>query len=76
MGFLVIAGFFFRFWNESRDRLFIFFAAAFVLLGLNGPLVVLLGESGARFALTPYLIRLLAYAIILAAIVDKNLRRT
>ena len=74
MGFLVIAGFFFRFWRETHDRLFAFFAAAFFLLAINGPLVQLASDNPDSIAL--YVTRLLAYAIILIAIVDKNLRRT
>ena len=74
MGFLVIAGFFFRFWRETHDRLFAFFATAFFLLAVNGPLVRLTSEDPDSIML--YVTRLLAYAIILVAIVDKNLRRT
>lgn len=75
MGFLVAAGFFFRFWRESQDRLFAYFAAGFFLLAMNRPLLAVLDvEHNAN--LEPYLVRLLAYVIIVAGIVDKNLRRT
>lgn len=72
MGFLVAAGFFFRFWRETRDRLFAFFSAAFFLMAVIRPLV----GSGQPDNLAFYLVRLLAYAIIIIGIVDKNLRRT
>lgn len=75
MGFLVVAGFFLRFWRESRDRLFVFFAASFLLMALNRPFLAFLGEDN-ETNLTPYLIRLAAYALIIIGIVDKNLRRT
>ncbi|MGO8765904.1 MAG: DUF5985 family protein [Limisphaerales bacterium] len=74
MGFLVAAAFFFRFWRESHDRLFGFFAAAFLLMAFNRPLLLLLGDQNDA-SLTPYLLRLASYAIIIIAIVDKNLRR-
>jgi hypothetical protein len=75
MGFLVAAGFFFRFWRESRDRLFMLFASAFLLLAVNRLLLMLFHEDQ-ETTLGPYVIRLLAFMIILAAIIDKNLRRT
>lgn len=75
MGFLIIAVFFFRFWRESRDRLFAFFAGAFLLMALDHPVIAFL-ENGNEFKVLPYAIRLLAYAIILAGIVDKNFRHT
>ncbi len=75
MGFLVAAGFFFRFWRESRDRLFMLFASAFLLLAVNRLLLMLLHEDQ-ETSLGPYVIRLLAFMIILAAIIDKNFRRT
>jgi len=74
MGFLVAAGFFFRFWRESRDRLFAFFAAAFFLMTVNHPVSMFL-ENGNNMNVLPYVIRLLSYAIILVGIIDKNLRR-
>ena len=74
MGFLVAAGFFFQFWRQSRDRLFVSFAAAFVLMSANSVLQTAIHES-VRNNILPYLIRLVAFLIILAAIIDKNLRR-
>jgi len=72
MGHLVAAAFFFRFWRESRDRLFAFFATAFLILALDRPLA---GSDADHNASLPYLVRLAAYSIILIGIVDKNLRR-
>ncbi len=74
MGFFVAAGFFFRFWRESRDRLFAFFAVAFFLMTINHPIVAFF-EHGNEFTLLPYVIRLLSYGIILVGIIDKNLRK-
>jgi hypothetical protein len=75
MGFLIAAGFFFRFWRESRDRLFALFAVAFLLLCGNRVLLAVLHEEQEN-SIAPYVVRLLAFVIILAAIIDKNLRRT
>jgi peptidoglycan/LPS O-acetylase OafA/YrhL len=74
MGFLVAAGFFARFWRQTADRLFLAFAAAFVLLALNQALAQWIGAADERVGYT-YLLRVLGFVLILAAIVDKNLRR-
>lgn len=73
MGFLVAAGFFVRFWRQTADRLFLAFAAAFVLLALNQALAQWIGAADERVGYT-YLLRVLGFVLILAAIVDKNLR--
>lgn len=73
MGFLVAAGYFFRFWRETRDRLFLLFAAAFVLISANNVLQTVMNET-VRNNILPYVIRLLAFLIIATAIIDKNVR--
>ena len=72
LGYFVAAGFFLRFWRRTRDRLFLAFAAAFVLLALNQALAAFLGAGD---ELTPYtyLLRVLGFVLILYAIIDKNL---
>ena len=71
LGFLVAAGFFLRFWRKTADRLFLAFAAAFVLFALNQGfaawLTVVLEPSSLIYGL-----RVLGFILILAAIVDKN----
>jgi len=71
LGFFVAAGFFLRFWRRTRDRLFLAFAAAFVLLAVNQALAALLGAGD---ELTPYtyLLRVLGFMLILYAVIDKN----
>lgn len=70
-GFLVAGLFFGRFWRRTRDGLFLAFAAAFVLLGLNQALLVFSGiPVEERSPL--YLIRLAAFLLIIVAIVRKN----
>ena len=67
-----VAGLFFlRFWRETRDRFFLLFALSFWIEGANRFML-------ARFvgpnedAPVYYLVRLLAYGLIIAAIVMKN----
>lgn len=64
--------FFLRFWRESRDRLFVFFAVAFWLLGLQrlGLTVAAPDMPGGSMWLP--ILRLVAFLVILAAIADKN----
>ncbi len=68
----LIAGLFFlRFWRASRDRFFLFFALSFLIEGLNRfALYALAGLDDASPIY--YVIRLVAYGLILAAIIDKN----
>lgn len=68
---LVAGLFFFRFWRATGDRFFLLFALSFWIEGVNR---VLLYESVGLDEDAPvyYLIRLVAYGLILAAIIDKN----
>jgi len=75
MGLTVAGCFFLRYWRESRDRFFGFFALAFFALAINRALLVFT-YANQENALVPYVVRLLAFVIILMAILDKNLRRT
>jgi hypothetical protein len=62
--------FFLRFWRRTRDRLFLTFALAFWLMGLNWLLLAVVEKDEVRTAL--YLIRLVAFVLILLAILQKN----
>ncbi|MDQ3026223.1 MAG: DUF5985 family protein [Pseudomonadota bacterium] len=68
---LVAALFFFRFWRATRDRFFMYFALSFALEGVNR-LALYLTVGPNEDAPAYYLVRLLAYGLILAAIIDKN----
>jgi hypothetical protein len=74
MGSLVIALFFLRFWRDSGDRFFLYFAASFFIEGLHR-LYSALHDAGGEDSPLHYLIRLLAYGLILWAILEKNLPR-
>lgn len=70
-GYAVAGLFFLRFWHETRDRLFGIFAGAFSLLGIQRLLLALMDTSpGGTVWL--YSVRLLAFVLILVAIIDKN----
>lgn len=74
MGFATAGLFFLRFWWDSRDRFFALFALAFFALGLNRVFIAFV-EHGSEVSTYLYIVRLLAFVIILFAIVDKNLPR-
>ncbi len=74
MGMAVAGLFFLRFWRETRDRLFAAFALAFFILAVNRGSLTFMGQSQEEPTIL-YLVRLLAFVIILIAIVDKNLWR-
>lgn len=71
---LVIAMFFLRFWRKTGDRFFLFFALSFLIEALNRGLMVSVGwlENSPAF----YMIRLLAYSLIIVAILDKNRKKS
>jgi hypothetical protein len=74
MASAVIGLFFLRFWRDTRDRLFLMFSLAFWVLAANWlGLGLLVREEEARTLL--YVVRLVAYMLILVAIVDKNRTR-
>ncbi|CAA9333083.1 MAG: hypothetical protein AVDCRST_MAG89-2233 [uncultured Gemmatimonadetes bacterium] len=70
-GYLVAALFFLRFRRETGDRLFLAFAVAFAILA-GQRLALALIPSSNRSDTIIYGLRLLAFVLILAAIVDKN----
>jgi hypothetical protein len=68
---LAIALFFFRFWRSSGDRLFAIFGLAFAVFAANRLVLTVLDETdeGRTYV---YLVRLAAFLLIMAAILDKN----
>jgi hypothetical protein len=72
MGFLIAGLFFLRFWTRTRDPLFAAFAAAFWLLALGQGLTTLIEVSREEHSRI-YLLRLLAFSLIIGAILTKNL---
>jgi hypothetical protein len=74
LAYVVASVFFVHFWRRTSDRLFLAFAAAFVLLALNQVTVFALGVTDERSSYA-YILRVLGFVLILLAIVDKNLHR-
>jgi uncharacterized membrane protein HdeD (DUF308 family) len=70
---LVAGAFFLKFWRQTRDPLFLAFAAAFLVEGVNR-LTFLFLENPNEGRPLIYVVRLLAFLLILAAIVQKNRR--
>ena len=66
-----IALFFLRFWRETRDRLFGILALAFLVFAINRAVLTALDDNEEARVLV-YLVRLLAFALIAIAILDKN----
>lgn len=68
---LIASSFFLKFWKQTRDLLFMYFAAAFAVESLNR-LAFLLIDNPHEGSTIIYTIRLFSYLLILAAIVQKN----
>ena len=64
--------FFLRFWRKTHDRLFAIFALAFWILGVHWFVLALTNQNQRELQLGLYAIRLLAFLLILFAIIDKN----
>ncbi|MET0858333.1 MAG: DUF5985 family protein [Telluria sp.] len=71
MASIVIALFFLRFWRNSGDRFFLYFALSFLIEGLHR-LVSSITLATNEDSPLHYLVRLLAYGLILWAILEKN----
>ncbi len=67
-----IAGMFFlRFWKTTEDRFFLIFALSFWIMSIDRITLVTFNNSN-EYDYSLYLIRLLAFILILIAIIDKN----
>lgn len=64
--------FFLRFWTRTRDRLFLIFGLAFWIIALERLVMMFVGDPGREDHSMVYLIRLVAFVLILWAIIDKN----
>jgi hypothetical protein len=70
---LVIAMFFLRFWKVTRDRLFLFFSGAFLILMVER---IIRASMTVETEWAPYVytVRLAAFILIIVAVIDKNRR--
>lgn len=68
---LAVTVFFLRYWRSTHDRFFLYFALSFALEGVNRVVIyhfVGTNEDAPGY----YLVRLLSYGLIVAAVIDKN----
>ena len=70
MGSAMAGLFFFKFWRRSGDRFFVYFALSFWLEAVNR--IVLALVAGDELAPVIYGLRVVAYGLILFAIIQKN----
>jgi len=68
---LAIALFFYRYWKDKGDSLFVFFAVAFLLMSISTLVVALQGDGG-DLAPYAYSLRLAGFLSIIAGIINKN----
>ncbi len=73
MGFAVASLLFLSYWRRTRQRLFLTFAASFFLLGTNY-LWLAITEIPVEERSPLFLIRLLAFALLIVGIVQSNRR--
>lgn len=71
LGSLVAGLFFFKYWRRSGDRFFIYFALSFWLEAVNRVALALI-VTGNELAPLIYGLRVVAYGLILFAIIQKN----
>lgn len=73
-GFAICFLFFLRFWSRTRDGLFLGFALTFALLAVSQALSTLLGLPQEERSWI-YLLRLLAFLVLIVSILRKNIQR-
>jgi uncharacterized membrane protein HdeD (DUF308 family) len=75
MASLIAGLFFLRFWKDTGDRFFLFFAVSFLIEGVNRAALGLTTDpnEGRPFF---YFVRFLSFLLILIAIIQKNITKT
>ena len=71
IGFAVAGLFFLRFWHKTRDKLFRAFATAFWMMAIERVILVSMNVQDETRTYV-YLIRLVAFLLIIKAIYEKN----
>ena len=75
MGFVIAGLFFFRFWRRTGDVFFCYFGISFWLLACSQALSIMLDMPNDDQSWV-YLLRLLAFVVLIVGIVSKNLDRS
>ena len=71
MGFVASGLFFLRFWALTRDRLFLLLAIAFAVFAVERAAALETFDISGG-SLWPYVLRIIGFAIVIAALIDKN----
>lgn len=75
MAGLTVSLFFLRFWRTTRDRFFLYFSIAFFIES-SSRIFFKFADYADEYEPLIYTVRLLAFLVILFAIIDKNLKVT
>lgn len=70
MGFFTIALFFMKFWRKTNDLFFLVFALSFCIMGIERCMLALYHDSEMKPFV--YIMRLLAFSLILLGVIYKN----
>lgn len=70
----IVSLFFLKFWRQTRDRFFLFFALAFAMDAVTR-IVLTTVPIGSEQEPLAYMGRLVMFSLIIAAIIDKNTRK-
>ena len=71
MASLVAGLFFLRFWRDTRDRFFLFFAVSFIIEGINRAALALTSNPNEGLPFF-YFVRFISFLLIFVAILHKN----
>ena len=71
LGTATIGVFFLRFWRDGRDRFFLLFGLSFLVEAVNRGVIALSAHPNEGSPVL-YLVRLVAYLLIIAAVWEKN----
>jgi Ca2+/Na+ antiporter len=74
-GSVVASLFFLRFWKMTHDRLFLYFSLAFLTLAFSRMLMAF-SEVFSDEHPAVYVVRLIAYGLIIFGILDKNIKKS
>ncbi|HEX5280504.1 MAG TPA: DUF5985 family protein [Micropepsaceae bacterium] len=74
MGLFIAGLFFFRFWSRTRDRLFVIFGVAFWLIAVTELFTPPSGLNPEPVYYV-YVLRIIAFLLLIAGIVAKNLEQ-
>lgn len=69
---LAIGLYFLRYWTRTGDRFFLIFGLAFWVFAANRVALIAIGDENEAARTLVYVMRLAAFVLLLAAIVDKN----